>query len=64
MYRRYEDPFKLEQQLKEAREEYSRRMEAGEDIVVLIDLAIEINDLEQRVNFAWQDDEYDTEYVD
>ena len=64
MYRQYEDPYKLEKQLKEAREEYSRRMEAGEDIEALIDLAIEINDLEQRVNFAWQDDEYDAEYVD
>lgn len=62
MYRQYEDPYKLEQQLKEKREEYSRRMEAGEDIENLIDLAIDINDLEQRVNFAWQDDEYDSEY--
>lgn len=64
MYRSYEDPFKLEDQLKEKREEYSRRMEAGEDVEVLMDLAIEINDLGQRVNFAWQDDEYDAEYVD
>lgn len=64
MYRQYEDPYKLEKQLREAREEYSRRMEAGEDIEDLMDLAIEINDLEQRVNFAWQDDEYDAEYVD
>ena len=62
MYRQYEDPYELEKQLKEAREEYSRRMEAGEDIEALIDLAEEINDLEQRVNFAWQDDEYDAEY--
>ena len=61
MYRQYEDPYELEQQLKEAREEYSRRMEAGEDIEALIDLAEEINDLEQRVNFAWQDDEHDSE---
>lgn len=64
MYRSYEDPFKLEDQLKEAREEYTRRMEAGEDIEVLMDLAIEINELEERVNFAWQDDEYDCDYAD
>ena len=62
MYRSYEDPFKLEDKLKEAREEYTRRMEAGEDIEALMDLAIEINELEERVNFAWQDDEYDSEY--
>jgi hypothetical protein len=64
MYRSYEDPFKLQDLLDEKRREYSSRMEAGEDVEVLMDLAIEINDLEQRVNFAWQDDEYDAEYVD
>lgn len=62
MYRRYEDPFKLEDELKEKRAEYTRRMEAGADVEDLIDLAIDINDLEQRINFAWQDDEYDAEY--
>lgn len=62
MYRSYEDPHKLEDMLREKREEYCSRMEAGADVEDLIDLAIEINDLEQRVNFAWQDDEYDAEY--
>lgn len=62
MYRSYEDPHKLEDMLREKREEYAARMEAGADVEDLIELAIEINDLEQRVNFAWQDDEYDAEY--
>ena len=64
MYRSYENPFKLEDQLREAREEYNRRKAAGEDAYDLIELAIEINDLEQRVNFAWQDDEYDCDCMD
>ena len=58
MYRRYEDPFKLQDMLAE----YTRRMDAGADAYELIELAIEINDLDQRVNFAWQDDEYDCDY--
>lgn len=62
MYRRYEDPFKLQDMLAEKRAEYTSRMDAGADAYELIELAIEINDLEQRVNFAWQDDEYDCDY--
>lgn len=62
MYRRYEDPFKLQDMLAEKRAEYVARMDAGADAYELIELAIEINDLEQRVNFAWQDDEYDCDY--
>lgn len=55
MYRSYEDPGLLEAQLAELKEAYAR--ETDEDR--LIDLAIEIEDLKQRINFAWQDDEYD-----
>ena len=62
MYRQYEDPYKLEDQLKEKRAEYSMMMKLGADVHELIDIALEINDLEERVNFAWQDDEYDAEY--
>lgn len=62
MYRRYEDPFKLQDMLAEKRAEYNARMDAGADVYEMIELAIEINDLDQRVNFAWQDDEYDCDY--
>jgi hypothetical protein len=64
MYRSYENPHKLEQQLKELREEYNERRKLGADAYELIDLAMEINELEERVNFAWQDDEYDCNYCD
>lgn len=52
MYRNYENPYKLEQMLAEAKEELERYTEDEE-------LAIYIHELEDRINFAWQDDEYD-----
>lgn len=64
MYRSYENPHKLEDMLREKREEYNELRKQGADAHELIELAIEINDLEQRVNFAWQDDEYDCDYCD
>lgn len=62
MYRSYEDPYKLKEELKAKRAEYSRMMEEGADIDDLIEMDLEIIDLLQRINFAWQDDEYDSEY--
>ena len=50
IYRRYEDPYKLERQLAEAREELAQNPDNE-------DLALEVHELEERVNFAWQDDE-------
>lgn len=57
MYRQYEDPRELEDQLKELQARY----EAETDEDVLIDLAQDIEELKERINFAWQDDEYDSE---
>ncbi len=50
IYRQYEDPYALEEQLTEAKR---RLAENPFDE----DLAIEVHMLEERVNFAWQDDE-------
>lgn len=61
MYRSYENPHSLEDQLKEMQAEFQRRYESGEDLEDLIDISISIEDLKQRINFAWQDDEYDSE---
>lgn len=52
IYRQYEDPYKLEKQLAEAKE---RLAENPYDE----DLVNEVAELEERVNFAWQDDEYE-----
>lgn len=54
MQRRYEDISSLEEQLKEI----ECRMESTEDEELLIDLSIEKAELEERINFAWQDNEY------
>ena len=56
MYRQYEDPYKLEQRLAELKEQRIRNPEDE-------DLALEIHELEERVNFAWQDDEYESEGI-
>ena len=56
IYRQYEDPYALEQQLAEARK---RLAENPYDE----DLALEVHDLEQRINFAWQDDEAEMEGI-
>lgn len=56
MYRSYEDPYKLEIQLAALKVEYEN--EKDED--VRESLAESIHELEERINFAWQDDEYDS----
>lgn len=55
MYRQYEDPAALEQQLAELQAQY----DAETDLDILMDLAEDIASLKDRINFAWQDDEYD-----
>ena len=56
MYRQYEDPYKLEQQLAVAKERLAENPENE-------DLALEVYELEERINFAWQDDEYECERI-
>lgn len=52
MYRQHENPHKLEARLAELQKEFEQRPDD-------IDLYDTIEDLKQRINFAWQDDEYD-----
>ena len=61
MYRQYENPFELETQLAELKEQYCKAVEENADENLLINLAIDIAELEERINFAWQDDEYESE---
>lgn len=61
MYRQYEDPYALEQQLTELKNKLQKAYALGADVYELQDLELEIAELEDRVNFAWQDDEYDRE---
>lgn len=58
MFRRYEDPRKLEKQLEEELASQEIRKANGEELDEFDYERIE--DLKERINFAWQDDEYDT----
>lgn len=50
MYRHYEDPYILEQRL-------AAMLAQSADDPDNVDLAIDIAELKDRLNFAWQDDE-------
>ena len=58
MYRRYEDPRKLEKHLAKLKRRYKQTQDEDEKMY----LAEEIAELTERVNFAWQDEEYEEEY--
>ena len=63
VYRQYEEPRTLEEQLNKAKERLEQLREevnngnADED--ELIDAQMDIEELKERVNFAWQDEEYE-----
>ena len=67
MYRQYENPRALEDELEKKRETYNKCKEqyfAGDmSYDELYEHYIEIKELEDRVNFAWQDEEYDLNYM-
>lgn len=60
MYRQYENPYTLEEKLAELENELQQAYASGADDE-LEDLEFEIAELKDRINFAWQDDEYDHE---
>ena len=58
MYRQYEDPYKLQVQLKKTEELLAQaRMEDWDEEEIYY-LQQDIYDLKDRINFAWQDIEY------
>ena len=66
VYRQYENPRKLTKQLEEKKtryEELKAKVNNGElDFDVLVDAHDDIAELEDRVNFAWQDEESEENY--
>ena len=56
IYRQYENPRTLEDMLEDAER---RLAENPYDE----DLVLEVQELKERINFAWQDDEYDEDYA-
>ena len=62
MYRRYEDPYKVQRLLDEAKTAFENALvyePDNEDL--LISLHEDVAELEERLNFAWQDDEAECE---
>ena len=59
MYRQYENPYKLENQLEELEAEYQKAINENADDETIMYLAESIAELKDRINFAWQDDEED-----
>ena len=55
MYRQYENPEALERRLEDAKKRLEEAIANNADTNVLEDLHDTIMDLEERINFAWQD---------
>ena len=53
MYRDYENPYRLEERLEELKAQLKKDPDN-------IELYMDVRELQERVNFAWQDDEYDS----
>lgn len=66
MYRQYENPRELEKELSKAKErlkELKAKVDKGElDFDVLVDAQLNVDELSDRTNFAWQDEEYEEDY--
>ena len=61
MYRQYENPYSLEEELQELKAEYQKAIENNADEDTIMYLAENIAELKERINFAWQDAEAETE---
>jgi len=57
MYRDYENPRTLEKRLEEARQALESAKQRGADLEEIILLHEDVEDLRERVNFAYQDAE-------
>ena len=60
MYRAYENPAALQKMLEDAERRLSDAQAAGD--YDCYDLFMDVEELRDRANFAWQDDEYDEMY--
>jgi ABC-type nitrate/sulfonate/bicarbonate transport system substrate-binding protein len=62
-YRRYENPHKVQKLLEEVQQALEKAEQEGREPEDLIDLYQEVESLKERLNFAWQDEEYDENYA-
>lgn len=61
MYRSYEDPYKLQKELDEELDKLEAMKQEGYEPDEYDYERIE--NLKERINFAWQDDEYEADYA-
>ena len=61
IYRQYENPYELGRRLEELQLIYNNAKKNNADEDTLIELSQDINDLKERINFAWADDEHSRE---
>lgn len=59
MHRQYEDPRTLEECLRDAEARLQAARDRGAGFDELLDLKDDVDDLKERINFAWQDQEAD-----
>ena len=57
MYRQYNNPYELEKELKKAKERLARLQAENADEDSILSAYEDVQILEEKVNFAWQDDE-------
>lgn len=62
MYRRYENPGKVQELLRIAEAAYERAIAEGADDDRLFDLYGDVLDLKDRLRFAWADQEEEENY--
>ena len=66
MYRQYENPIALQDELYDKKNKYLTRLaqcESEDEKYELVEMYTEIiAELEERINFAWQDEEFDRNF--
>ena len=64
MYRQYENPHDLEELLEQAKQKYEdAKLNDPDNTDELVDLYLEVYSLEDRVRFAYDDEEYEENYM-
>lgn len=61
MYRQYEDPYEIERLIEQAEIEMQEAVAMGDESRQMF-IAEELAELHDRLNFAWQDDEDESEW--
>ena len=64
MYRQYENPWELEEELAKLEYELTMAEYEGASDEELVDIQMSIYEIKDRINFAWQDNEFECDNYD